>query len=168
MPESVEHPCDGQTLLLDHAVLISIAESFRLMYSTGHSSLFTTCDKTATSSLSNASVCRTKGREKLGECNSGPQHKTTFTWQKACLHSSIYCNRCGAPFLVKSVGLGFRAGCSHCCLITLGIHLPMAHVKTQVLYFYPSNCTLLLNYCESYLSQEQLSSVVNGATNHVI
>lgn len=39
------------------------------------------------------------------------------------------------PFLC----LGFQAGCSHCYLISLGIHLPMCQVEAQISY---STCLL--------------------------
>ncbi len=74
--ESKDRPLDGQTFFLDCAVFrLSLIESFRQMYSMGRS---TTWDNSAPSPWSDASVCKTKGREKPGECNNGPPHSAAF------------------------------------------------------------------------------------------
>ncbi len=51
--------------------IVSLLESFRLMYSTGRSSPPIYWVRTSPSPRSDASVCSKKGREKSGECNSG-------------------------------------------------------------------------------------------------
>ncbi len=63
--------------------IVSLFESFQLMYSTGRSSPPISWVRTAPSPRSDASVCSKKGREKSGECNSGPPHRAAFTWVKA-------------------------------------------------------------------------------------
>lgn len=69
VPECEDHPLDGQTFLLSGAV--SHTESLWLMYSTRCSFPSTIREKMAPSPLSDASVCKIKGREKSEECNSG-------------------------------------------------------------------------------------------------
>ncbi len=81
----------------------SLLESFRLMYSTGRSSPPISWVRTAPSPRSDASVCSKKGREKSGECNSGPPHRAAFTWVKTCWHRSVHGTVSGTSFLVRSV-----------------------------------------------------------------
>lgn len=62
--------------------LFSLFESFRLKYSTCCSSSLTTW------ALSDASVCNTKGRLKLGDCKGGPPHRAAFTLVRVCWHTN--------------------------------------------------------------------------------
>ncbi len=85
---------------------VSLLESFRLMYSTGRSSPPISWVRTAPSPRSDASICSKKGREKSGECNSGPPHRAAFTWVKTCWHRSVHgmgSQVSGTSFLVRSV-----------------------------------------------------------------
>ncbi len=149
--------------------IVSLLESFRLMYSTGRSSPFISWVRTAPSPRSDASVCSKKGREKSGECNSGPPHRAAFTWVKACWHCSVHgtvsasfsevSQRAGELRIVRNkppviprqpqelphllFGLGSRAGRNSCRLINLGTHLSVAQVETQITNLHPPNRTLL-------------------------
>lgn len=67
------------------------------LYSTGRSSPSIFWDRTIPSPLSDASVCKTKGREKSGECNSRT-HRAVFTWVKGCWHSYVHWTGSGASF----------------------------------------------------------------------
>ncbi len=151
--------------------IVSLLESFRLMYSTGRSSPFISWVRTAPSPRSDASVCSKKGREKSGECNSGPPHRAAFTWVKALLALlrprdriwdllfSEVSQRAGELRIVRNkppvlprqpqelphllFGLGSRADRNSCRLINLGTHLSVAQVETQITNLHPPNRTLL-------------------------
>lgn len=89
---------------------------------------YTTWDIMASSLLSNASICKTKRRNKSRQHKTGPPYtKTAFTFQNAL------------P--------------SHCFLVNLGRHLPMVKVEIQILYFQLCSFTLLWPCCESCPAQ---------------
>ncbi len=158
--------------------LVSRFESFRLRYSTGHSSPPTTWARTAPSPLSDASVCNKKGTLKLGECRSGPPHRAAFTLVRACWHSSVHWTGSGASSLVRSVsglvrsekfgtiiisrqpqelshllfGLGTRAGRNCSRLVNLGTHLPMTQVAAQIPYLHPPNWFFIIRHIHNHTS----------------
>lgn len=85
-----------------------------------------------------ASFCKTKKRDK---CNSGPSPKTAFTWLVTCKKIGYKSPIIASPRTCL-YGLGSQAG-RCCCLINLGMCLPMIQVEAQI-PFYPLHTYLSL------------------------
>lgn len=101
VPESKNHSFDARHSFSTVLYLVSCRRSLQLRYSMGCST--TTWDNTAPNPLSDVSICKTKRREKSGECKMSLPHSAAFNWVKACWHGSIHWTGSDVPFLVSSV-----------------------------------------------------------------
>ena len=108
--------------------LAFLSDSFRLMYRTGRSTPHTYWDRTAPSPLPDTSVCRTKGRGKLGVWSRGsPQRACLVAGPKRCV---VSCQtavqrekipwRPGVPRALQTEGLATYPNYDYPCAQTYG------------------------------------------------
>ncbi len=103
IPELQDCPLDGQRFLLDCGIATHCRGQLSTHVDHRCSSPSTTCERTAPSPVSDASVCKRKGQPKSGARRRGSEVSAAFTCWNARSASRLQGVFSGCPFRVRSV-----------------------------------------------------------------